>query len=755
MAVVVKDSLETIRAALRSYGEASEVGFDIETTGLKPHHDEIAMLILKAAGKKTIVIDTRHLSPKEMAGLGELLQPYVNRWVLVGHNLKFDAGFVGVHLGLELRKVYDTQIAEYTILGMGSSEVANRGWSMKLDGLAERYGIEVSKETRPWFYDPAPLNERPEWDEPYPDFVLEYAEQDGKTPLLIKALQQEKAAKLKLEEALDLEMGVVPAVAVMTTNGQYIDTKGWMKVVHEAERVAGELGPYLHTGDITPDTDPEDMGRCVSDPECFEGFDYHILAVRAERMRPYLQWKADKEADLKRSKEAWDEGKYEGKGFKNWSELKSQIIHEWNDKQPKKYDYKSPPNMGSSEQLLSALQHMGVRVRDTKSETLERIEGEYSVLSKILDYRQAQKLPTTYGEKLMEKRDVLTGRFYPEWEQYGASTGRFSSRNYNAQNFPGRGRFAKIKRNVRAPKGWRLVTADFSNIELRILAEYTYRMFGKSRLRDAFASGEDVHTQTARMMFGLGRDVNVKSKAVINGKTLIWSWRDIAKKINYGLTYGMGAARLAIQLKVDTEVAKGFLKQYKALYVNEIAFLDSLKKQVDRAVESGQKRIKSRTMSGRIRYFDLPTPPVLAGRSREAVQQYQQEMEEYKKSVWDVKLAFANAPIQGTSADITKLAAKMLYERLGFHKHIKMVGIIHDEFMLECSMECSPEGEPWVWVGERILEEVMQAAAKHYLRGVDVGETEVVHSHYWTHESFPYMKNDVWKAWWRDGIEIK
>ena len=782
MPAILANTNEQVRRMVSVYRQAGvEVSFDIETTGLSPHDSKLVMLIFKATGKKATIIDARLWEDAdELATLGTLLEPLFDGTVLlVGHNLKFDLGFMMFRCRIEMRKVrvYDTLITEHVILGMGTSEVSKKKLSMKLDAVASRYGIEgVSKVARSWFYQdangcPSPLDARPEWHEAFPEEQIEYAVQDVRVPLQIRELQIPRLTKAKLIPTAALENRVVPSVAVLTMNGQYIDVDGWMRVVAEAEVESGRLERYLHIGDLTEDATIDSIMACVADPTCFEGFDLYILKDREEKQRPYAQWKANKEADIARSHEDWDAGKYDsgaGEGFKTWGELKRSIQAEWNAKAPRNYAgtdaFKKPPNISSTDQLLAALRGMGIMVPNTKSETLERLEETYPVLGMILDYRQAEKIPTTYGTAMIATQDPVLKRFFPDWKQYGASTGRFSSGRgkrggYNAQNFPSRGKFKKIKRNVKAPAGWRLVTADFSNIELRILAAMTYKAMGRSNLAKAFASGMDVHEATARMMFDLAKEISVKSRAVIGGKTLEFSWRDIAKTINYGLTYGMGAARLALKLKTTLEIAKELLLRYRTLYDAETIFLKRLKSLVDSAVDEKRSRLKSRTMLGRIRWFDMPVPPTLTGKDKESVHRYEDELKQYHSDVWSVKLASANAPIQGTSADITKLAAALIFEELGNHPYIKLIGIVHDEFMLECYLHgCAPADEKrgwpeenWVRRGEHVLEYCMDTAAKHFIgEWVETGRVEPVHSHYWTHEEPPYMKHGGWQAWWRD-----
>lgn len=767
MAAILARDEYSVRRMVSIYRGVGEVGFDIETTGLSPYTNKLVMLIFKGVGKKATIIDVREWEDRgELASLGAMLEPLFDGSVLlVGHNLKFDLGFLMVRCQMQMRnvRVYDTLVTEHVLMGKGTSEVSKSKISMKLDALAGRYDIEMSKEARPWFYEPLPLDQRIEWRQEFPAEQLDYAELDVVAPLRIKDMQQPRLTKMKLIPTAALENRVVPSVAVLSVEGQYLDVKRWGEVVVEATEEAEKLEQYLHTGDLPVDADIETVLRCLSSPDCFEGFDYHILKAREEKQRPYATWKANKEADLAKAEQDWKDGKYDTSPFKNWGELKRSIQHEWNERQPKNYattdSFRQPPNVGSTDQLLMALHGMGIMVSDTKSETLERLEETFPIVGTILDRRIADKIPTTYGQKMLDTQNRQTGRFYPDWEQYGASTGRFSSRRganggYNAQNFPSRGKFKKIKRNIKAPAGWRLVTADFSNIELRILAEMTYAAMGKSNLKKAFDQGGDVHEATARMMFNLPKDIGVKAKAVLSGKVLDFSWRDIAKTINYGLTYGMGAARLAIKLKTTEEIAKELLRKYRLLYAEETAYLKRLKDKVDRAVDDGKTRIPSRTILGRIRWFDLPIPPKLSAKDKASVHAFEDETKEYQRELWNVKLAFANAPIQGTSADITKLAAALLFSRLGRHPFIKFIGIVHDEFILECSLECAPvDGdwpeETWVRRGERILAECMAAACAAFLKHVAFPVPDVVHSHYWTHEELPYMENERWKKWWK------
>jgi len=171
-------------------------------------------------------------------------------------------------------------------------------------------------------------------------------------------------------------------------------------------------------------------------------------------------------------------------------------------------------NWNSPSQVIEAFRLHGIKLADTKEETLSRYS--HPLAKALLDYRKTNKLVSTYGSKLLEK--VEDGRIYASWWQIGAGTGRMACSSPNLQNLP-----PEVRCYVKAPAGRMLVVADYSQIELRIAAKIS----GEERMLEAFAKGEDIHEITARSL--TGREDVTKQE------------RKLAKAVNFGLLYGMGS----------------------------------------------------------------------------------------------------------------------------------------------------------------------------------------------------------------------
>jgi len=265
---------------------------------------------------------------------------------------------------------------------------------------------------------------------------------------------------------------------------------------------------------------------------------------------------------------------------------------------------------------------------------------DHPAVEPLLHYREANKVVTTYGDSFLAHVDD-DGRVRAEFIPLGASTGRFSSRNPNLQNLPGDTRFHAC---LRAPEGRKLITADYGTCELRILAE----MSQDERFLDFFNRGADLHAAVASRLFK--ENVTKESHPQL---------RQQAKAINFGLCYGMGAASLASQLDLTHDDAERLLNRYFDAFPGIAKKLESL---VDDALRKGY----AETLLGRKMEFDKD---VLQGPNPRG------ELGRIAK----------NMPIQGTSADMTKLAMVLLTERLQPFDDAGLVNTIHDELVVECA----------------------------------------------------------------------
>lgn len=279
----------------------------------------------------------------------------------------------------------------------------------------------------------------------------------------------------------------------------------------------------------------------------------------------------------------------------------------------------------------------------TNEEALEAIADEHELPRLILEYRGLAKLRSTYTEKLAEIVNPRTGRVHTSYHQATAATGRLSSSDPNLQNIPVRteeGR--RIRQAFVAPSGWKILAADYSQIELRIMAHLS----GDEGLLAAFHSGQDIHRATAAEVFGVALD------AVDSNQ------RRAAKAINFGLMYGMGAFGLARQLGIDRPEAQDYIARYFQRYPGVKDFMERIREQAHR---DGYVE----TLFGRRLYLT-------SIHSRNQAQRAGAER------------AAINAPMQGTAADIIKRAMISIDDWLGIdNPQARMLMQVHDELVFE------------------------------------------------------------------------
>ena len=280
----------------------------------------------------------------------------------------------------------------------------------------------------------------------------------------------------------------------------------------------------------------------------------------------------------------------------------------------------------------------------TAADVLEEMRGEHPVIDKILEYREIGKLKSTYTDTLPESIDPNTGRIHTTFNQTGTVTGRLASASPNLQNIPTRTELGKqIGTAFTAAPGCRLLSVDYSQIELRIVAH----MSGDEAMTAAFKAGQDIHAATAAAIYHCSISEVTKDQ------------RRHAKAINFGLIYGMSAFGLSKSTGLTPAEASAFVKAYFEQFPAVSAFLEGLKQTAAR-----QGWVK--TLAGRKRYF-----PNL---KREM--NYNLRNREEREAI--------NAPVQGTSADILKAAMIALPGKLreqGLHASILLQ--VHDELMLE------------------------------------------------------------------------
>jgi DNA polymerase-1 len=286
----------------------------------------------------------------------------------------------------------------------------------------------------------------------------------------------------------------------------------------------------------------------------------------------------------------------------------------------------------------------------TAADVLEKIRDKHPVVELILEYRQLAKLKGTYVDALPALVNPRTGRVHTSYNQTGSVTGRFSSSNPNLQNIPIRTEQGReIRRAFVADEGWLLLAADYSQVELRVLAHIS----GDPTMLKAFALGEDIHASTAAAIYG------VPLAEVTSDQ------RRIAKMTNFAISYGVTGFGLAERTGLDPADAEAFIQTYFGTYPR-------VKEYIDRTHEQAREQGYVETLSGRRRYF-----PELGTRSRV---HHNVRQAAYRMAI--------NAPIQGTAADILKVAMNRLWRELRARGlRSRMILQVHDELVLEVPQE--------------------------------------------------------------------
>ena len=328
-------------------------------------------------------------------------------------------------------------------------------------------------------------------------------------------------------------------------------------------------------------------------------------------------------------------------------------------------------NLNSPKQLGVALfEKLGLPAKkktksgySTGAEVLEGLKNEHPAVSLLLNYRQLAKLKSTYADGL---QDCIAedGRIHSTFNQTEARTGRISSLEPNLQNIPVRtaeGR--RLREYFNAPAGRVLCDADYSQIELRVLAS----MSGDANMINAFGSGTDIHTVTASQVFGLPQDM------------ITPELRSRAKAVNFGIVYGIGAFSLSKDIGVTRAEADRYIKSYLAAYPDVAAYME-------KAIDDAKKNGYVTTLYGRRRYI-----PELSNSNG--------NMRAFGERV------ARNAPIQGTAADIIKIAMIKVSRSLKDEfPTARLILQVHDELIVECD-EKDAEGVC------ALLEREMESAA--------------------------------------------
>lgn len=557
----LKESIEEIKKS-----EYKQLAVDTETTGLDPYTSKI-LLIQVSTPEKVYIYNCSEID--DFTELKELLEK--KEYLLILQNAKFDFKMLKHHYKIEMNNIFDTMLAERTLMAGISREIG-------LKSLTAKYlGRYMDKSVRTTF-----INSNGKMS----TAQLKYAAEDVIVLHPIYEQQKKDLEKHELMNIAELEFKALIAVGDMELNGIKLDVAKWKSLMNNA-------------------------------------------SVKKKEAEKKL---------IKIIKDATG-GENQQSLFGNMHSI----------------------NLNSNVQLLEVLTKIKQlsKMKDTSSATLQDYK-EHPAIQALLEYRKYEKLLTSFGENMLKLVNEVTGRIHPDFDQFGADTGRFSCQNPNVQQIPHSQDFREC---FIAEKGHKLITADYSQAELRILAQLSK----DPKFIEAFCSGGDLHKLTASQMF------NVPVEDVQK------SMRSAAKTINFGLAYGRGASSLAGQLGVDPDEAKELIQQYFKAYSGVKNWLETAAKE---AFEKGY----SLTPSGRKRFFPKP----------------KHNDKDYSSKKSAIERQGKNTPIQGANADITKYALIFLYESLKPYG-AKLVNTVHDEITVEAPEEKAEEIQ-------KLLENEMQRA---------------------------------------------
>ncbi len=529
----------------------------------------------------------------------------------IGHNIKYDAHVLANH-GIQLQGIaFDSMLESYVLNSIATQH--------NLDALAKKYlGLQTTK--------------------------FEDIAGKGKKQLTFNQIYLEQATPYACEDA-DMTL-------------QLHQTLWHQLQTASSQKAAAKLGPI---------SEPEPV--CNSEPESvcnlrhvFTNIEMPLIPVLIRMERHGVKIDATQlyqhSAELAQSLQTLEKQAYDMAGS------------EFNLNSPKQLQTILFDKLG-----LPVLKKTPKKEPSTAVEVLEELAIDYPLPQLILEYRSLSKLKSTYTDTLPQQINPKTGRVHTSYQQAVATTGRLSSTNPNLQNIPIRtaeGR--RIRQAFVAPKGYHLLAADYSQIELRIMAHFS----GDKKLLAAFAAGEDIHKFTAAEVFDVPlEDVTTEQ-------------RRSAKAVNFGLIYGMQAFGLAKQLGIERSEAQTYIEAYFSRY-------PGVKSYIEETRELAKQQGYVETLFGRRLYL-----PDIKTRNHQR-RQYAER-------------TAVNAPIQGSSADLIKLTMIEIDKWISHTGiEVKMLMQVHDELVFEIAEEVVEDAKA------AIIDAMTQVAELRVPLLVDIG----------------------------------
>lgn len=590
------------------------LGLDIETTGLDPNSDEI-LLIGVGDLDYQIIINTAEIDASTF--LYDVLEDRSK--TIVGTNLKFDLQFLMRDYSLSLTNLWDTARTDEVIFNglfqnldknpTKSKMLYYKAFSLKSQ-VKRHLHEEMSKEARNTFIGRDPKK-------PFTPDEIRYLAKDVTYPLRVREVQKKLIHQYNIEKIVELENGVVEAVAEIEFNGVRLDEKKWAEIAVETEKLKEKA--------------EEELDSIL------------IKDLKLEKYKnKYYQSNMFEDVVVKQSKVNWD----------------------------------------SDKQVLDVLKTVNSDIVSTSEKELSVYKNDISLINKLLTYKELSKSCNTYGLSYLKNINPKTKRIHPSIEQLYPATGRVSVLKPNLQQVK---RGSDYRSCFIATEGCKILGFDYSNQELRIIAAAS----GDPLWIDCFKRKGDLHSELCQLVFDISAD-KVKEPFPFNPKL---SYREVQKTIDFMLAYGGSEHKLASVIGTDINYAKGIILKFFKVVPKVEAYLEALG---ELAVKGGY----ARTLApfGRIRWF----------KDHANIKNNAIPFTDRKKLEGAINRAGKNTPIQGTGADMMKLAMKLIIQDLKKNNltgRIRMILQVHDELLFECS-------KPDVLMCESLVKDFMLRASK-------------------------------------------
>lgn len=632
-------------------------GIDTETTSLDPHTSKL-LLISIAFADEAYVIDMIKLPMGALKKLKVILEDKTIR--KIGHNLTFEWKVFYHNARIEMEGVHDTMIIERMLFaGLTFERIGEafikRGYGLK-DLIKRRLGIEVDKKIRESFLEWIPGTV-------FTEAQLEYSAMDSVYVLPIYEQQMKEIATKELERIYNLEMAIIAPTGMMEYVGVYVNRTLLQNMVKPFERFVKAADRAFQ--DIL-------IGNGGAEYITFSKDGYSAVNINSPKAQvlPALQ----------------------RLGI-NIESLSAKVVQRWDmlnaNKKRKKNDIDW--DLLNYHELLD------------DEDVADALDVYLTINNKVLRaytfYKGAKLLLSTFIYGILDAINPVTGRVHPGFNSYGAqATGRYSSSGPNFQNLPNNDKLAmlglgehSIRYAIEAPEGRKLIIADYAGIELTILAANS----GDEKLMEQILRG-DIHTYVVNEVLG-NKEVTAKNKKEQPYKT----WRDASKTLSYGIAYGTTGRNIAetmniklgkFGIKMTNQEGDALIAKWYGLFPKTAAYLRG---NANKAVMDGFVT----DAWGRRRQWDR----------RDFTDKWKKLAAEREGQ---------NMPIQGTSSTMTKLAVKLLWERLD-RSEARIIFVVHDEIVVEST-------DDYVEEASRLIKNSMEQAISETLPVVakDVGKFE-------------------------------